>query len=167
MYWHWTVLILKSIPTAWGRPKKGVQSIGKSRAGNTTKIHAVVADVNLPIGRRLSSGAAGDSPEGQVLMLQIPKTVCYKKPLLMDKAYEGDECRQTARSCGMKPVVPPKSNRVKPWRYSKSLYKRRNIVERHFRNIKEFRQVFTRYDKLDETYNPLVTFANICIYLRN
>jgi transposase len=76
-------------------------------------------------------------------MLQIPNALCYKKPLLMDKAYEGDECRQKVRECGMKPVVPPKSNRKKPWRYSKKLYKRRNVVEPNFRKIKEFRRVFT------------------------
>jgi transposase len=148
------------------RQKKRAQSIGKSRAGHTTKIHAAVADVTMPIARHLSSGAAGDSPEGQKLMEQIPKMLCYKKPLLMDKAYEGDECRRKVRECGMKPVVPPKSNRVKPRRYSKSLYKHRNIVERYFRNIKEFRRMFTRYDKLDETYNAFVTFAHIAIYLR-
>jgi transposase len=39
-------------------------------------------------------------------------------------------------------------------------------VERYFRNIKEFRRVFTRYDKLDETYNAFITLANIAIYMR-
>ncbi len=30
------------------------------------------------------------------------------------------------KSLGMTPVVPPKSNRRKPWEYDKTLYKRRN-----------------------------------------
>ncbi|MDR0520250.1 MAG: transposase, partial [Planctomycetaceae bacterium] len=51
--------------------------------------------------------------------------------------------------------------------YSKKLYKRRNVVERNFRKIKEFRRVFTRYDKLDETYNAFIALANIAIYLKN
>ena len=42
--------------------------------------------------------------------------------------YEGDAWRAKAVECGMIPVVPPKSNRVKPWRYSKKLYKQRYIV---------------------------------------
>ncbi|MBQ7111207.1 MAG: hypothetical protein IJO06_08295 [Thermoguttaceae bacterium] len=33
------------------------------------------------------------------------------KFILMDRAYEGDETRQTARDVGLKPVVPPKRNR--------------------------------------------------------
>jgi transposase len=149
------------------RLKKGPQSIGKSRGGWTTKIHGIAADENLPIVRRLSSGSAADDPEGQKLMTEVPKEICKGKPLLMDKAYEGDACRAKAKKCGMRPVVPPKSNRLEPWRYSKKLYKGRNVVERNFRNIKQFRRVFTHYDKLDETYNAFIAIANICIFLRN
>jgi transposase len=100
-------------------------------------------------------------------MEQVPVAIAKDKPLLMDKAYEGDACRAKVRKCGMRPVVPPKSNRLKPWKYDKKLYRRRNVVERNFRNIKQFRRVFTRYDKLDETYNAFVSFAYILIFLRN
>ena len=151
----------------WVRLKKGQQSIGKSRGGWTTKIHSVVADVKLPIRRRLSPGSAADDPVGQQLMEEIPKGIRKGKSLLMDKAYEGDECRQKAKKCGMHPVVPPKSNRKEPWKYNKKLYKRRNVVERNFRLIKEFRRVYTRYDKLDETYNAFIGFANIGIHMKN
>jgi transposase len=123
--------------------------------------------VTLPIARCLSPGSAADDPVGQQLMEQIPRALCQNKPLLMDKAYEGNTCRAKAKKCGMKPVVPPKRNRKKPWKYNKKLYKRRNIVERNFRRIKEFRRVFTRYDKLDETYNAFVGFANIIIFMKN
>ncbi len=85
----------------------------------------------------------------------------------MDKAYEGNDCRNKAKSCGMQPVVPPKSNRREPWSYGKELYEGRNVVERNFRNIKEFRRVFTRYDKLDETCDTFVSFASINRFLRN
>ena len=100
-------------------------------------------------------------------MTQIPQKIRQDKPLIMDKAYEGDACRAKAKKCGMCPVVPPKSNRKKPWEYKKELYKKRHIVECYFRNIKQFRRVFTRYDKLDETYNAFITIANVCIFLRN
>jgi transposase len=123
--------------------------------------------VKLPIVRRLSPGSAADDPEGQKLMEAVPKAIAKDKPLLMDKAYEGNACRAKAKKCGMRPVVPPKSNRKKPWKYNKKLYKRRNVVERNFRLIKEFRRVFTRYDKLDETYNAFVGFANIIVFMRN
>ena len=133
----------------------------------TTKIHGIVADETLPIARRLSPGSAADDPEGQKLMEEVPKEICKDKSLTMDKAYEGDACRAKAVECGMRPVVPPKSNRREPWQYDTELYKGRNVVERNFRNIKQFRRVFTRYDKLDETYDAFIAFANIVIFMKN
>lgn len=117
--------------------------------------------------RCLSPGSAADDPVGQGLLEKIPKKIRKKKSLLIDKAYEGDGFREKVKKCGMRPVVPPKSNRKKPWRYNKKLYKQRHIVECNFRLIKEFRRVYSRYDKLDETYNAFIALANINIYLKN
>jgi hypothetical protein len=47
-------------------------------------------------------------------------------PMLMDRAYEGDESRQLVLDLGMIPVVPPKSNRLYPWDYDHAIYKKRN-----------------------------------------
>lgn len=44
----------------------------------------------------------------------------------------------------MIPVVPPKSNRRKPWEYDRELYKKRNQVERLFPRLKGFRRIFSR-----------------------
>jgi hypothetical protein len=63
---------IKVHPNGCGAPKKGPQSIGKSRGGWTTKIHSVVADESTPLVHSLSPGSAGDSPEGQKLMETIP-----------------------------------------------------------------------------------------------
>ena len=87
------------------------------------------------------------------------------KFVLMDRAYEGDETRQTARDVGLKPVVPPKRNRREPWTYNKKLYKRRNEVERFFRRIKDFRRIATRYDKLDTMFLAFLNFVTIVILL--
>lgn len=81
--------------------------------------------------------------------------------LLMDRAYEGNAMRAVAKELGYQPVVPPKKNRLDPWKYDKELYKRRNEVERFFRRIKRFRRVFTRYDKLDTVFAGFLLFAMI------
>ena len=44
-------------------------------------------------------------------------------PMLMDRAYEGNETRQLVLDPGMIPVVPPKSNRLHPWDYDHAAYK--------------------------------------------
>jgi transposase len=80
--------------------------------------------------------------------------------MVMDKGYEDDLTRKAVKRRGFKPVVPPKSNRKKPWKYNKTIYKRRNEVERLFRRIKGFRRVCTRYEKLDVMY---LAFLNIAL----
>ena len=84
----------------------------------------------------------------------------------MDRAYEGDETRQTARDVGLKPVVPPKRNRREPWTYNKKLYKRRNEVERFFRRfLEDFRRIATRCDKLNVMFSAFLNFVTIVILL--
>ncbi len=79
----------------------------------------------------------------------------------MDKAYEGDETRQLIVDLGREPVVPAKSNRLRPWKYDKALYKKRNEVERLFRRLKGFRRIFSRFDKLDVVFMFFIQFALI------
>jgi transposase len=83
----------------------------------------------------------------------------------MDRAYEGEETREAAKSKGHEPIVPPRKSRMNPWIYDKEKYKKRNMVERFFRRIKEFRKVCTRYDKTDIMYLAFVNFACIAIWL--
>ena len=90
-------------------------------------------------------------------------------PLLMDRAYEGDETRQLALGLGMIgmiPVVPPKSNRIDPWEYDRALYKKRNEIERLFRRLKGFRRIFSRFEKLDIVFLAFLTFVLIVEALR-
>jgi transposase len=83
----------------------------------------------------------------------------------MDRAYESDETRALAAANGHEPVVPPKKNRKTPWGYDEEKYKRRNVVERLFRRLKEFRKVCTRYDKTDVMFLAFIQFAFIAIWL--
>jgi transposase len=87
-------------------------------------------------------------------------------PLLMDRAYEGDETRQLVLDIGMIPVVPPKSNRIDPWTYDRALYSKRNEIERLFRRLKGFRRIFSRFEKLDALFLGFLNFALIVEALR-
>ena len=84
----------------------------------------------------------------------------------MDRAYEGDDTRQLAEELGYIPVVPPNPNRLNPWEYDRFIYRRRNEVERLFRQLKGFRRVFSRYDKLDIMFAAFILFALIVDALR-
>ncbi len=106
----------------------------------------------------LSPGNAGDAPEGREL---LKRTNLSAKYVIMDRAYEGDETRQLVLDLGCTPVVPPKSNRIKPWAYDHQMYKKRNEVERLFRRLKGFRRIFSRFDKRDVVFTFFIHFALI------
>jgi transposase len=84
-----------------------------------------------------------------------------QKYVLMDRAYGGKNVRTKAVEKGFIPVVPPKQNTRKPWKYDKEKYKQRNEIERYFLRLKRFRKVFTRYDKLDVVFGSFLYFVMI------
>ena len=87
-------------------------------------------------------------------------------PLLMDRAYAGNETRQLVLDLGMIPVVSPKSNRLHPWDYDHAVYKKRDEIEGLFRRFKGFRRIFSRFEKLDPLFLGFLTFALIVEALR-
>lgn len=109
----------------------------------------ISADAQTAVTFSLSSGNAGDAPEGRKLLKTLENSGWDGVNVIMDKAYEGDETRQLVFDLGMEPVVPPKSNRVAPWNYSEAIYRKRNEIERLFRRLKGFRRIFSRFEKLD------------------
>ena len=63
-------------------------------------------------------------------------------------------------------VIPPKRNRTVKRPYDAELYKERNIIERFFNKLKQFRRVATRYDKLLVNFMGFVKLAAIAIWLK-
>ena len=120
----------------------------------------VAANERTALTFSLSGGQAHDAPEGRALLSAWDKPL-KGLPLLMDRAYEGDETRQLVLDLGFTPVVPPKTNRIAPWPYDRNLYKRRNEIERLFRRLKGFRRIFSRFEKLDIMFKAFLHFALI------
>ncbi len=119
----------------------------------------VAADARTAIAFALSPGNAHDAPEGRELLWELPR-MPEGLPMLMDRAYEGDETRQLVLDLGMVPVVPPKSNRIEPWDYDRA------EIERLFRRLKGFRRIFSRFEKLDVLFLGFLYFALIVEALR-
>ena len=59
---------------------------------------------------------------------------------------------------GTKAVIPNKCNRSQPFSFNRKIYRSRNKVERAFNRLKDFRRIFTRYDRLARNF-----MASICI----
>ena len=125
----------------------------------------VAADARTAITFSLSPGQSHDAPEGRELLRTL-KPVESHVCMIMDRAYEGDETRQLVLDLGFTPVVPPKQNRLNPWEYDRTMYRRRNEIERLFRRLKGFRRIFSRFDKLDMMFTAFIHFALIVEALR-
>ena len=111
---------IKVHPDGTGALKNGTQSIGKSSGGWNTKIHMIAASDSQAVKFALSPGNAPDAPEGRKLLRWLGRPTA-KVPLLMDRAYEGEENRRQAQAMGMDPVVPPLKSRKDPWPYDRKL----------------------------------------------
>ena len=85
---------------------------------------------------------------------------------MMDKAYDSKSMREQLIVHDMVPVIPPKSNRIATIAYDKTLYKLREKVERFFNNLKQFRRIATRYEKLSQTFLALIHLVAAWIIIK-
>ena len=86
------------------------------------------------------------------------------KELLGDKAYDSDPFRKALREDGITPVIPGRANRKKRIRHDKEAYKGRNVIERCYCRLKDFRRIATRYDKLARNFFSSVCFVAAVVY---
>ena len=88
------------------------------------------------------------------------------KQLLADKAYDTNAFRAYLKKRKIRIVIPGKSNRKKRLRLDRTAYKKRNVIERCFGRLKDFRRIATRYDKLAEIYlSALCLVATVAYWL--
>jgi transposase len=136
--------------------------MGRSRGGLTSKIHAVVDSNGLPIRLALMPGETHDNRLCSALLSALlPQTM-----LLANRGYDADWIRELARQQGAWANIPPKRNRNDPICFSPYLYRARNLIERIFNKIKQYRRVATRSDKLAANYLAFIKIASIRVWLR-
>jgi len=102
----------------------------------------------------LTGGEAHDCP----VAVRLIRRVKPAKRMLGDKAYDSAELREELHERGTKPVIPNRSNRKQPFRFSKRLYKLRWRIECAFNRLKDFRRIATRYDRVARNY-----LASVCL----
>ena len=120
------------------------QVIGRSRGGLTTKVHAAVDEKGRPIKLLLSRGNLNDITLAPRLVDGLTLAKCF---VLADKGYDSSDFVQLIEDSGGSAVIPPRSNARNSREYDKEMYKRRNLVERFFNRMKQFRRFATRYEK--------------------
>ncbi len=122
--------------------------MGRSRGGLTSKIHALVDADGRPVALRLTGGQGHDSQEAEALLDAMPEGTT----LLGDKGYDSNAIREAAAAKNAWANTPSRSNRKQHFAFSGWVYRQRNLVERFFNRIKQFRGIATRYDRCPENY---------------
>ena len=122
--------------------------MGRSRGGLTTKIHALVDANGLPIALKLTAGQAHDGRSAA----DMYATLGDGDVLLADRAYDADAFRIEMAARGVWTNTPPMPGRKRKPIFSAFLYRYRNLVERFFNKLKQFRAIATRYDKRDDNF---------------
>jgi transposase len=156
--------IVKAHQHSSGAAHEQETAIGKSVAGNTTKIHMAVDACGFPIHFSVTGGEVHDCKEAPEFVAKLPST----DYIIADKGYDSEPLRSQIQDQGAIPVIPRKKNSTvgndeMDW----GLYKYRHLVENVFARLKHFRAIATRYDKLKRNFESTVALACAFIMVTN
>ena len=85
------------------------------------------------------------------------------KRQLADKAYDADSLRQWLEKEKIKAVIPSSAARRTPYPLDRKAYRRRNVIERLFCRLKNWRRIATRHDRLATNYLSAVALVSAVI----
>ena len=150
----------------------------------TSKIHLAVDKRGLPMSIVITPGQAGDNPQLLPLLDQV--SVGRDGPgrprqrpdrVIADKAYSHPSTRQALRQRRIGFICPERVDQVdrrlakggaggRPPDFDTDLYRNRNVVERCFARLKQFRDLATRYAKRLAYWRSELVIATIVLWLR-
>ena len=84
--------------------------------------------------------------------------------LVADKGYDSKALREWLEERGTTAVIPPRKNRKVQYDYDKATYKQRNIIERMFCRLKDWRRIATRFDRNIKNFFAAVALAATVIW---
>jgi transposase len=138
------------------------EALGRSRGGFSTKIHARCDGKGRPLGFTITPGQAHDIKGFTTLLRMIGDKI---DALLADKGYDADVVRQALSEMEVEAIIPSKSNHKQPIAFDREAYKRRNLIERMFNKLKNWRRVATRYDKTASSFLAFIMMASAKLWM--
>ncbi|WTX44876.1 IS5 family transposase (plasmid) [Streptomyces longwoodensis] len=160
-------------------------ALGRSRGGLTTKIHLACDGKGRPLALLITPGQRHDSTCAQALLdrIRVPRTGPGRPRrrldrVIADKAYSSRGLRSYLRKRGIACTIPEKNDQRRhrhnrgrrggrPPAFDRHVYRRRNVVERCFNQLKGFRGIATRYDKTATSYEAAVSLASLLLWARS
>jgi transposase len=147
-------------------------------------LHLAVDGRGLPMAIGLTAGQAGDNP--QLLPLLDAVSVARAGPgrprqrpdrVVADRAYSHPSTRAALRARGIAFTSPERTDQIanrkakgstggRPPAFAREIYAGRNVVERCFARLKQFRALATRYAKRAAYYRSILIIAAVVLWLR-
>ena len=125
-----------------------------------SKLHAVCDSAGKPLILLLSEGQVSDYRGAASVLPALPSA----KVLIADKGYDSDWFSQALTNLGIEPCIPGRTGRNEPVEYDEQVYRQRNIIERMFGRLKDWRRIATRYDRCAHTFMSAICIAAIVIF---
>jgi transposase len=142
---------------AGGKGGRRRRRLAVRAGGRATKIHAIVDAHGRPIAIEVTPGHLGDVRVATALITGVPAGGC----LAADAAYDSDGLRRFLLQRGTVPVIPNNPTRKRHHPFDETAYRQRNLIERMFCRLKDWRPIATRYDKLAATFAAAVMIAAV------
>jgi transposase len=86
--------------------------------------------------------------------------------VIADKGYDKKALVQRIESGGAQAVIPTQASRREQRQIDPHLYRERNLCERFWSKVKQYRRVATRYDKKAANFLAFVKVAAIMVMLK-
>ena len=137
------------------------QAIGSSRGGKNTKIHVLLNERMQLLKVILTGGQVHDSEKAIELFAGIKLA---GKRILADKAFGSEHIRDYLVRQNAGVCIPDKVNAKVKHTFDSELYKQRNLVERFFQRIKNYRHIATRYVKLADCFLNFILLVSSVIH---
>lgn len=102
----------------------------------------------------LTGGQVHDVNGGRALLA----AVAAPGRVIADRAYDADDLRAFLAAQSTEAVIPPSSRRRQPPPFDAAAYKLRNVIERAFNRLLDWRGIATRFDKRAHNF-----LAGICL----
>jgi transposase len=171
-----------------GLTKKGIshpidEGLGRSRGGLTSKVHLACDGKGRPLSIVITPGQRHDSTQLAPALdsIRVPRPGGRGRPrnrpdrLIADKGYSYPRCRRLLRQRQIPHTIPKRRDQRahratrpgRPLAFDKTVYARRNVVERCVNRLKQWRGLATRYEKRALNYRAMVVLASIVLKLES
>lgn len=132
-----------------------------------------------PLSIRVTAGQAGDNPQLLPVLEAISVPTGHRprsRPdtVIADKAYSHPSTRHKLRTKAIRTVIPERADQIahraargsaggRPPAFDAQTYQQRNVVERGFNRLKQWRGIASRYDKKARNYRAGVVLSAIIL----